>query len=309
MIHTSNKTERNKPQSLNKTACSDSLKKVIDLSNPEHKKNINDYHYGSKSDVPSKLKNLYYNKCAYCENKDEYDIEVEHYRPKNEVKNESHNGYYWLCYEWTNLLPSCHVCNKANFKGTKFPIDGDRVLHPIYYLNGELDFDSHKLNSDYLEKEKPLLLNPEMNDFDPFKYFEINYKGIFLEKQPKETYEFRQAKTTIEILGLNERTNLFEYRKKNIRKLFNDILKQYYKDFLDNKISKIYFKEQVFKILKGIANNSQPHKEYSFFWSYLYKNFPNFVGYYIKGKKRNLFLKFYNEFKEQNNQIENNDFN
>src|ERR1700761_6445535 len=49
------------------------------------------------------LKDLYNNKCAYCE-KLCYDPEVEHFRPKNRVTGQHRNplGYYWLCYEWTN---------------------------------------------------------------------------------------------------------------------------------------------------------------------------------------------------------------
>ncbi len=299
MIHITNKTERNKPQSLKKTSCFDSLKTVIDISNPQHKNYISDYYYGAKSDVPSKLKNLYHDKCAYCENKDEFDIEVEHFRPKNEVKNEIHAGYYWLCYEWTNLLPSCHVCNKANFKGTKFPIENDRKLHPIFDLNREIDFESNKLNSDYLKSEKPLLLNPEQDGFNPFNYFVISEKGLFIEKQPNNTYEFRQAKTTIDILGFNKRTKLFSYRKKNMRILFYKKLKPALKNFFLSG-NENDFRNAVFTELRNIKDNSNPNNEFSFFWLYLYKKFPQYIEYYIKGRHRNPFLKFYNEFLQQN---------
>jgi len=299
MIYVAKKTERNKPESLKKTSCIDKLKKVININDPKHKENISEYYYGSASDVPTKLKNLYHNKCAYCENKDENDIEVEHYRPKNEVKDENHSGYYWLCYEWTNLLPSCHVCNKPSYKGTKFPIAGIRVLHPIYCLNQAIDFESSKLDSEYLSKEKPFLLNPEMDGFDPFYYFDISRKGLFVEKQADGTHEFRQAKITIEIFGFNKRTKLLSYRKKNIRLLFYNTLKPALKNFfLTRNIND--FKSTVFNELRNLKENANPTKEYSFFWLYLYKNFPKFIEFFIKGKHRNPFLRFYNEFKQQN---------
>ncbi len=297
MIHVE-KTERNIPDSLKKDSCLDNLKKVIDLSNLKHKDNISEYFYGTKSDVPSKLKNLYNNKCAYCENKNENDIEVDHYRPKNAVKNEKHKGYYWLCYEWTNLLPACHVCNKANFKGTNFPIEGTRVLHPIYNVNKEIDFGSSKLDSDYLKTEKPLLLNPEMKEFNPFNYYEISKCGLFKEKQPNNSFEFRQANNTIEILGFNKRTCLFSYRKQHIRYLFYKHLKPALKKlFLTKNVDE--FKSTVFSELKTIKANSNPTKEYSFFWLYLYNNFTVFVCYYFKGKHRNPFFYIYKEFISQ----------
>src|SRR5688572_3095567 len=65
----------------------------------------------------------FYGKCAYCESKvittsPDY---VEHFRPKkgvNDINNVvitipsganqvPHPGYYWLSYNWENLLPTC----------------------------------------------------------------------------------------------------------------------------------------------------------------------------------------------------------
>jgi hypothetical protein len=62
-------------------------------------------------------------KCAYCEQKIYSDQhgDLDHFRPKGAVADENyepvmiavdgevkdHPGYYWLCYNWKNLLPSC----------------------------------------------------------------------------------------------------------------------------------------------------------------------------------------------------------
>ena len=88
--------------------------------------------------------------------------EAEHYRPKNAVTTEvdgkavkvtqanglPHPGYYWLAYDWRNLLPSCQVCNNA--KSSQFPITGKRVFDP---QEGPDPATLDKI-------EKPLLLNP-----------------------------------------------------------------------------------------------------------------------------------------------------
>ncbi|MDY6994467.1 MAG: HNH endonuclease [Pseudomonadota bacterium] len=61
--------------------------------------------------VKSKLKKLYHDKCAYCESSMSDDIfTVEHYRPKK-----GSYSYYWLGYEWSNLLPVCEKCNNIYF--------------------------------------------------------------------------------------------------------------------------------------------------------------------------------------------------
>ena len=79
-------------------------------------------------EVRERLRDIYYNKCAYCEDIDAKP-EVEHYRPKKKVSEDSsHPGYYWLCYEWTNLLPSCHYCNTESGKRNQFPKFGGRPI-------------------------------------------------------------------------------------------------------------------------------------------------------------------------------------
>ena len=59
-------------------------------------------------------------RCAYCEGRNSAGEfgDAEHYRPKGEVtenrKPISHPGYYWLAYEWYNLLLSCKKCNSKH---------------------------------------------------------------------------------------------------------------------------------------------------------------------------------------------------
>jgi 5-methylcytosine-specific restriction endonuclease McrA len=83
----------------------------------------------------------FYGKCAYCEApiRDYQPGDVEHFRPKAGVSDENgqavflfdeegqvqvgadgkpveHPGYYWLAYEWTNLLPACAKCNQTGVR-------------------------------------------------------------------------------------------------------------------------------------------------------------------------------------------------
>ena len=62
-------------------------------------------------------------KCCYCERRRDTNAEadIEHFRPKLEVtENSEHPGYWWLAYEWNNLL---FVLGRLNR-----PISLDRFL-------------------------------------------------------------------------------------------------------------------------------------------------------------------------------------
>lgn len=71
---------------------------------------------------------LFNYKCAYCETRLQVGQggDVEHYRPKGSVQGDDgksltlrgkevpHPGYYWLAYEWSNLMPACGYCNRPS---------------------------------------------------------------------------------------------------------------------------------------------------------------------------------------------------
>lgn len=170
------------PYSLTSKECKDSLNSIIaDIISGDKdrirqgKENISsDYYRGCApdgnglphQDVVIALKGIYNNKCAFCESK-RYKPEVEHFRPKKMVvglPKTEHNGYYWLCYEWTNLIPSCSDCNDT--KGNHFPIfnEDKRVYSPTYNLDNSLCEDENIYYNAPLIDEKPVLLHPEYDD-------------------------------------------------------------------------------------------------------------------------------------------------
>ncbi|MBW3128783.1 hypothetical protein [Hymenobacter profundi] len=107
--------------------------------------------------VKQKLIKAQKEKCCYCEGKllaVGYG-EVEHYRPKNGFKQGPNlplekPGYYWLAYEWDNLLFTCKRCNGGH-KRNYFPL----ANHP----SGRA-YSHH----DALTQEQPLLLHPVYDD-------------------------------------------------------------------------------------------------------------------------------------------------
>lgn len=89
--------------------------------------------------VVEELKRAHFSKCCYCESPAPYG-DVEHYRPK------AH--YYWLAYQWDNLLWACPSCNRH--KGDSFPLE-----YPSAQCRTE---------HDPLHAEAPLLIHPAEED-------------------------------------------------------------------------------------------------------------------------------------------------
>jgi uncharacterized protein (TIGR02646 family) len=140
-----------------------------------------------KSRIWKKLKpflvTVFKKKCAYCEGiyiGGAY-MDVEHYRPKAKVAEDqqNHPGYYWLAYDWRNLLLSCSKCNSGKGKMNRFPINGQRACSP----------------GDSLEAEDPLLLNPYQG-FKTKDHFTFGTNGIIAGKTGKGT-------ATVNICDLN----------------------------------------------------------------------------------------------------------
>ena len=212
------------PLSLQSLECKTSLLTIIDdLSSGDEtriklgRKKITAKYYrgeqfdsdGNKiQDVAIALRDLYGKKCAFCESK-KHDPQVEHFRPKKGVnQSPGHRGYYWLSYEWTNLLPCCTDCNKK--KGTSFPIfnNHQRVYDATFLLNHNVCIDSHSFLNAPLIDEQPQILHPEFDN--PENYFSFNSKGEISGIDPDN-----RGETTKEKLGL-DRDDLNFFRQKAI---------------------------------------------------------------------------------------------
>jgi uncharacterized protein (TIGR02646 family) len=147
----------------------------------------------------------FYGKCAYCEcSLGNQHGDIEHFRPKAAVTDEDdvkidHPGYYWLAYDWTNLLPSCIKCNQASTIGERKI--GKRNRFPVS--------DRHAQNPGEIDAEKPLLINPASgkDEDDPSRHLTIDLDtGLLIGLTPR-------GEMCIEIFGLNYRDDLVEQRK------------------------------------------------------------------------------------------------
>lgn len=149
-------------------------------------------------DVKTSLLEAQHGKCCFCESKIEHIAygDVEHFRPKGGYCQSSEDtlhkpGYYWLAYDWQNLLICCSLCNQR-YKKNLFPLSNpnDRVTSPEQDINQEI----------------PLFINPSVDNPENF----ISFR----EEEPYALENNERGTTTIECLGLKRRP--LTLRRQNI---------------------------------------------------------------------------------------------
>ena len=162
------------------------------------RKSKNSNYVMRDSEVIFQLNEMFYSKCAYCEQKIFLDnARVDHFRPLNgalglTALEFSSEHYWWLAYEWDNFYYACNSCNQA--KGNRFPVKGSRC--------GIMETGKN------LKNEQALLLDPCGNN-DPFNHLYFDEKGHVRGLS-------MIGKVTIEVLGLN-RTSLIKQRFEQIK--------------------------------------------------------------------------------------------
>lgn len=162
---------------------------------------VNDKLYKAQRDA---IWTGYQFKCAYCEARFilTQTGDVEHFRPKKGVrdehnkkvtrtrkgKQEAHSGYFWLAYDWRNLLPSCSRCNRLDAttgttvgKGERFPVLKN----------------AHAWTPAGVRREQPHFIHPALED--PAQHFAFDKDtGLLFAKAGSV-----RGQLCIELLGLN----------------------------------------------------------------------------------------------------------
>ncbi len=160
-------------------------------------------------DVRHQLLTDQHEKCAYCETTllDKGGGEVEHFRPKTKYRATRQRGashapaYYWLAYDWNNMLCSCHECNRI--KSTLFPL--------VQEANRDIQHQN-------IGQEQPILVNP--CQLDPANIMEYRYY-LVCPKQDAQGNDNVQAQQIINnILKLN-RDDLKELRRRHWQAFVN----------------------------------------------------------------------------------------
>lgn len=194
--------------------------------------------YGCK-DVKKQLKHDQHDKCAYCESNltAVASGDVEHFRPKTYYQQarggeKSATGYYWLAYDWKNLLYSCEICNRTHKKN----------LFPLLNPDKRADTPDKKI-----ESEEPVLINPLTEDPEQSIGF---HRHIIYGKN-------RRGSETIKIIGLDRpELNVSRDKKYKILETFSQIFKLAERAEFENS-------DEMKRIVKEkIESSQQPEAEY-----------------------------------------------
>lgn len=176
------------------------LEEFYDSKNRDQKR----YDFPFNSDIDYILRlylhKIFNGKCGYCESKiesDQFGV-IDRFRPYNGVREKNvyfEDLYWWLVYDWENLVYSCKECSQ--YKANYFPIKGRRIFDP----NGDL------------EEERRNLLNPCL-DY-PEQHLKYSTDGSIYSSS-EEGYQ------TIELLRLN-RSDLVNKRFESRKAIINVI--------------------------------------------------------------------------------------
>ena len=158
--------------------------------------------YGD-STVKDLLKADQHHKCCFCESKftDTSYGDVEHFRPKAAYKRAGQRayvypGYYWLAYDWNNLMFSCEKCNRTH-KRNEFPLN---------------DESTRKLSHNHvnlLADEARLLIDPTIEDPSDFI--------VFKQEVPVPLNGSPKGRKTIEVLRLDRMNDARQEHLKALR--------------------------------------------------------------------------------------------
>jgi uncharacterized protein (TIGR02646 family) len=237
--------------------------------------------YGA-ADVKARLETIFNHKCAYCECNirlgAHYD--AEHFRPKIQ--------YYWLGYEWTNLLLACQKCNR-DYKGTQFPIVDElkRVLQPpLDKLNCLKKTHCH---IELLENEARLLLHPALDN--PKIHLKFLKNGRVEGLTPKGI-------KSIEVYGL-DRDELVKYRKRIIRKIREFIVYPFkLKDNVSENEVKYRLEEAILTKILDRMNDSE--STFIGFTTAIWENFEEFI---IENEDKGLIMPYKPMMKQVVNEL------
>ena len=149
-------------------------------------------------------------KCWYSEEILSFnEAQLEHFRPKNKVAKENHDGYWWLAFDWRNYRVASSVVNVRKTDIRNGEVQGKGTYFPL--ASGTRATEYNPTNADPLSvgDEVPLLLDPTVFRDTTLLQYKI-VKGYFDGKIHENPDNFmcdndeERAAKSIEFYQLND---------------------------------------------------------------------------------------------------------
>ncbi len=222
-------------------------------------------YINSKSTIWSvlkpKLEKLSEKKCWYCEaREDRSDRAVDHYRPKNNVRNSDppHKGYWWLAFEHTNYRLSCTFCNSRRADRETGEVGGKGDYFPL-----EDETQRVCVEGGNCKQELPLLLDPCKLSDVALLWFSDDGRVIPKYDKDQKPLAFKRADSSIGFYNLNER-DVKEERQKvytQIKELIDEG-DYYFEDYLNGDANAGY---AIGKVMIKLSRLTKKGAEFSAF--------------------------------------------
>lgn len=227
-------------------------------------------------EVKIKLAELSFGKCWYSESKqDGTDTDVDHFRPKNKVHEDTNSeGYWWLSFEISNYRFSCIYSNRRRSDGITGTVGGKSDYFPLCNpvqraLTPTCDLDN----------ELPELLDP-CDDVDvTFLNFAENGEALPRFDSKDRLRPNIRAARSIELYNLNNSS--FKSARIELRDKLNfqrsNLIKNFKKLDSGDAAHKEAFKQTVIEI-KGYLAPEQPYSSFCKAYLNIYRHEAHFAG-------------------------------
>jgi uncharacterized protein (TIGR02646 family) len=248
--------------------------------------------------VREALGKLYHNKCAFCESPLEVSSakQVDHYRPKAPVIGvENHDGYYWLAFEWSNLILTCGKCNRS--KHNHFPVAGQHLKdHPE-------EASDYLASAVCLKDEQPLIIHPELvKNIREHFWFAQDGKCVIYTKAGKATVDHCDLDRDELAIERQDRykkhVRYFLDQVKGLNEAVEEIEKIITDPEIRNKIIAKLMRQSFYAHFREMVRDTVSTQAYSAFASFMVEEFENvFVESLPKPELGELLLNAWRSFK------------
>lgn len=205
-------------------------------------------------DLALPLNKLTNGKCWYSESRNPAsDKNVDHFRPKNAVAEDpSHEGYWWLAFNWQNYRYSSQWCNQRRIDKENKTSGGKSCHFPLRHNSFRA-----RTEKDNIEQEDVVLLDPA--DPEDWKLLTFRSDGRPTPAKSPGTVECVRAEASITIYHLNC-VELVRDRRPlagKVQRLIEEMERLH--PLITNPQERGFYKRQQKELLRLI----QPHAEYS----------------------------------------------
>lgn len=195
-------------------------------------------------DLSDNLGKLTEYKCWYSESRNSgSDKDVDHFRPKGSVAEDpTHEGYWWLAFDWKNYRYSCQWCNQRRVDAIH-STDGGKWDH---FPLGEGSYRAKTEIDDYENEDDVELLDPT----HPHEWKLLTFRpdGQPIPAKPKGTREHDRAKASIFFYHLDrhefvrDRKELFRRIQRMIERM--ETLRIQFLNLKEKKLERLYIEDQ-----------------------------------------------------------------